>query len=91
MRAHLTEKPVAVMEQAVAICPPDGLVLDPFAGSGSTGVACLRAGRRFVGIEVDEHYFALACERLRAEERGLSLADHRSGQGSIFDRIGGTT
>lgn len=42
-------------------------VLDTFAGSGSTGVACLRTGRRFIGIELDETYFSIACERLRKE------------------------
>lgn len=89
---HPTVKPLALMLALVSDFTDAGeTILDPFAGSGSTGVACLRLGRRFVGVERDEKFFALACERLRAEERGLSLADHRSGQSSIFDCIGGTT
>lgn len=46
------------------ICPPGGLVLDPFTGSGTTGVACLNTGRRFIGIELDAGYFDIACRRL---------------------------
>ena len=41
-------------------------VLDPFAGSGTTGVACIETGRRFVGIEIDPDYFRVACNRLRS-------------------------
>lgn len=65
-RKHNTEKPIAVMEQIVAICPPGGTVFDPFAGSGSTGVAAIRSGRRFVGVEKSAAIFDVACERLRA-------------------------
>ena len=63
---------------------PGDLVLDPFCGSGSTGVACLRLGRRFIGIEKDEKYAQLAHERLTAEAAGLDLKDHRSGQIGLF-------
>jgi DNA modification methylase len=44
----------------------DALVLDPFMGSGTTGVACLQTGRRFIGIEIDEGYFDIACRRIEA-------------------------
>lgn len=88
-RLALTEKPVPVMEAVVQCAPVGGVVLDPFAGAGSTGVACLRTGRSFIGCELDPTYFEIALERLRAEERGLSIADARSGQRSIFDAIGG--
>lgn len=77
-RRHITEKPVSVMEHVVAICRPDGMVLDPFAGSGSTGVACLQTGRRFVGVEQSPRYFEIACERLRAAEKALP-AEQRKG------------
>lgn len=40
-------------------------VLDPFMGSGTTGVACVKLGRSFIGIEIDEGYFNIACERIR--------------------------
>lgn len=70
-RLHLTEKPVEVMEAILAYVPPGGLVLDPFAGSGSTGAACLRRGLAFAGCELSAHYHALASRRLEAEARGV--------------------
>ncbi|HBW16461.1 MAG TPA: DNA methylase [Desulfovibrio sp.] len=65
-KTHLTEKPVALLEDLLAVTAPgpDALVLDPFAGSGSTGVACLNTGRRFVGIELSAEYHARASKRL---------------------------
>lgn len=78
---HPTQKPVGLMLDLVAdFTDRDELVLDAFAGSGTTGVACLRLGRRFVGIERDPRYFALAVERLRAEEGGTTLQAARAGQ-----------
>lgn len=65
---HPTQKPVSLLEYLVKTYTVEGAtVLDNFAGSGSTGVACLRTGRRFIGIELDETYFNIACERLRKE------------------------
>lgn len=64
---HITQKPVEVMQQLVQICREGGTVLDPFTGSGSTGVAALREGRRFVGVELSSHYADVAEQRLRAE------------------------
>ena len=66
---------------------PGDLVWDPFCGSGTTGVACLRLGRRFVGHEMQPHYAKVASERLEAEGRCLTLADVRRGQTSILDRL----
>lgn len=64
-RRHTTEKPLALMEALVRdFTEPGDLVLDPFAGSGTTGVACLRLGRRFLGWELDPAHHAAACERL---------------------------
>jgi len=63
-REHLAGKPVAVMEQIVRIVPKGGLVLDPFAGSASTALACLRAGRRFLGFEIDSEIHARALARI---------------------------
>ncbi|MFD6421730.1 DNA-methyltransferase [Streptomyces sp. NPDC060198] len=65
-RVHITQKPVDVMRQLVRIAPEGGLVLDPFAGSGTTGVAALQEGRRFVGIEQSPAYATTAGERLAA-------------------------
>lgn len=63
-RRHITQKPDAIMAELIRVCVPGGTVLDPFAGSGSTGVAALRAGRSFVGIELSQHYAAISHERL---------------------------
>ncbi|MBD0694030.1 DNA-methyltransferase [Streptomyces sp. CBMA123] len=64
---HTTQEPLEVMQQLVQICPAGGTVLDPFTGTGSTGVAALREGRRFLGIELNPHYADIAEQRLRAE------------------------
>ncbi|MFI1393007.1 DNA-methyltransferase [Streptomyces griseoaurantiacus] len=66
-RVHITQKPVEVMQALVRVCPEGGTVLDPFTGSGTTGVAALREGRDFIGIELSDHYAAIADERLRKE------------------------
>ncbi|MDO5068401.1 MAG: site-specific DNA-methyltransferase [Propionibacteriaceae bacterium] len=63
-RLHVTEKPVELMEHLIAPVQPGGIILDPFAGSGTTGVAALRTGRRFIGIEQTSHYCATARKRL---------------------------
>lgn len=63
-RQHITQKPLDVMRQLVRIVPEDGTVLDPFAGSGTTGVAALQEGRNFVGCEITSHYAQIARERL---------------------------
>lgn len=63
-REHVTQKPVDLMEAMVEICPAGGLVLDPFMGSGTTGVAAVRLGRRFIGCEQSDEYFAIACRRI---------------------------
>lgn len=63
-RTHQTEKPLDLMRQLVRICPPGGLVLDPFAGSGSCGHAALLEGRRYLGIEMSEGYANAARARI---------------------------
>lgn len=67
-RLHLTQKPDEVMRWVVSICQVGGVILDPFAGSGSTGVAALATGRRFIGVERDPTYAEIAARRLRAAE-----------------------
>jgi len=65
-KVHPTQKPVRVMEWCLGFMDCDGPVLDPFMGSGSTGVACANLGRPFIGIELSEKYFDIACERIDA-------------------------
>lgn len=62
---HPTEKPVSLMSEIVSDFTRHGeTVCDPFMGSGTTGVACVKAGRRFIGIEQNERWFGLACKRI---------------------------
>jgi DNA modification methylase len=63
---------------------PDDLVIDPFCGSGTTGAACIRHGRRFLGIEKSPEFVALARERLTAEANDSTLVDARRGQVALF-------
>lgn len=62
---HPTQKPIGVMEWAVSFTKGE-TVLDPFMGFGTTGVACARMGRKFIGIEIERKYFDIACERIEA-------------------------
>lgn len=66
-REHPTQKPVALMRWCVS--KTEGTVCDPFMGSGTTGVACMELGRPFVGIEVEQTYFDLACRRIEDAQR----------------------
>jgi len=64
---HPTVKPVSLMEYLIRIYSPvNSTVLDPFCGSGSTGVAAVSTGRQFVGIDLEEHYCQIAADRLRS-------------------------
>lgn len=71
-REHPTQKPVSVMEWCVSRTA--GVVLDPYMGSGTTGVACVNLGRPFIGIEIDTGYFDTACRRIEAALKAPSLA-----------------
>jgi site-specific DNA-methyltransferase (adenine-specific) len=61
---HESEKPVQLLQRAVELSGGQTF-LDPFMGSGTTGVACANLGRRFIGIEIEPRYFDIACERIR--------------------------
>ena len=64
-REHPTQKPVSVMIQAIQWVANDAqTILDPFMGSGTTGVACVNLGRKFIGIEREPKYFDIACKRI---------------------------
>ncbi len=62
---HPAEKPVELLERFVRVsCPENGVILDPFMGSGSTGVAAVKNHRDFIGIELDQKYFEIAKQRI---------------------------
>lgn len=63
---HPCPYPEAIIRPVIeSSCPPKGTILDPFTGSGTTGVACVKLGRSFIGIEIDEGYFDIACRRIQ--------------------------
>ena len=65
-KKHVCPKPLNIMQQTVQrYTESKSLVLDPFMGSGTTGVACVKLGRSFIGIEIDEGYFDIACRRIQ--------------------------
>jgi hypothetical protein len=84
---HPTMKPVELMAYLISkLVPEGGTILDPFAGSGSTGVAALKTGRRFLGCEIDPKYARIARRRLKEAEHTLfpSRPALLPGQGSLF-------
>lgn len=83
---HPTPKPLPLMLRLIEqFTDPGDTVLDPFCGSGTTGVACLRLGRSFVGVERSSEYAEVARKRLAAESQGLTLRDARAGQLSLLE------
>jgi DNA modification methylase len=64
-RVHPTQKPVALMKWCLGFLPDASTILDPFMGSGTTGVAAVQLGRKFIGIEIEPKYFDIACRRVR--------------------------
>jgi DNA modification methylase len=74
---HRTEKPVSLLELYIRqSTKPGDVILDPFAGSGSTGCAAVRQGRQFIGIEIKEEWFEVACRRIeRATEQASLFSD----------------
>jgi site-specific DNA-methyltransferase (adenine-specific)/modification methylase len=63
-RSHPTQKPVALMVWCIEKVPDAKVILDPFMGSASTGVAAIQLGRKFIGIEREPRYFDIACKRI---------------------------
>ncbi len=71
-RVHPTQKPVEVMRWCISNIDA-GTILDPFMGSGTTGVAAVKLGRRFIGIEIEPKYFDIACRRIEAATKQPDL------------------
>ena len=74
---HPTQKPMALMEWCVHWLNSE-TILDPFMGSGTTGVACVKLERKFIGIEIEPKYFDIACKRIEAENRRGSFFRKRT-------------
>ena len=85
---HPTEKPLPLMQELVGLYTnPGETILDPFMGSGTTGVACIQLGRKFMGVEVNPQWFDLACRRIEAATREprLELPQPKPKQMSLLD------
>lgn len=75
IKHHPTQKPTPLMRWCLGFLPDARTILDPYMGSGSTGVAAVQMGRDFIGIEIDQQYFDIACTRLeRAQRQGDMFA-----------------
>ena len=72
-REHPTQKPEPLMKWCMSFLPDGCTVLDPFAGSGTTGVACIQTGRNFIGCEIDAGYAEIARRRCREAEESIAM------------------
>jgi DNA modification methylase len=63
---HPCQMPVKVMENIIGILPNDYTIIDPFLGSGTTALACLKYNRKFIGIELDKKYYDISCQRINS-------------------------
>lgn len=74
-KKHPTQKPEGLMGWCFSFLPKAAAILDPFMGSGTTGVAAIRLGRKFIGIEIEPEYFDIACRRIEEAQRSVSLLE----------------
>ena len=73
-RQHATQKPTKIIKWLLEqYTQPGDLILDPFMGSGTTGVACVQTGRNFIGIEIDPRYFAIAEKRIKEAQMQIRM------------------
>lgn len=72
--SHPTVKPLALIQKYVKICSNEGdIILDPYMGSGTSGIACVKMGRKFIGCEINPEYFAIACSRIEDAYRQTDI------------------
>jgi site-specific DNA-methyltransferase (adenine-specific)/modification methylase len=72
-KEHPTQKPVNLIEWCISYCKNTNTVIDPFMGSGTTGVACVNMKKQFIGIEKEQKYFDIACKRIENAQRQVCL------------------
>lgn len=83
VRQHPTQKPIALMEWCLSFVKGE-TIIDPFMGSGTTGVACVQQGRKFIGIERDPKYFTISCKRLESAGLQGGLFEAKAEQQAMF-------
>lgn len=85
VRYHPNQKPLVIMKQQVqAYTKPNDIVLDSFFGVGTSAIAAVQLGRRFVGIEISKEYALLSADRVLAAKAGMELKEFREGQTTLF-------
>lgn len=72
-KLHMTGKPLPIMRSILRICPPGGVVFDPFFGSGSTGKAALESGMHYIGMELVPEYYGIGTNATRQFQNGLQM------------------
>jgi site-specific DNA-methyltransferase (adenine-specific)/modification methylase len=87
-KVHPTQKPLAVMMWCIQQSGCAGTIIDPFMGSGTTGVACMNLGRKFIGIELEQKYFDIACERIENAQRQERLLPHEAPRKPVQEAMG---
>jgi DNA modification methylase len=87
-KEHPTQKPVELMKWCLSLLPKARTILDPFMGSGTTGVAAARLGRKFIGIEMDEGYFNAACLRIAGAYAQPDLLVEAEAKAEQLDMLG---
>ena len=87
-RYHPTQKPVPLMMWCLEFLSDAKTILDPFMGSGTTGVACAKMGRKFIGIELDPEYFDIACRRIEEAYRQPDMFTPSPKQEAVQDELG---
>jgi len=82
---HPTIKPIKLMIRLCELMPYADIILDPFAGSGTTGVAAVLLGRQFLGFEISPEYCEIANKRIEAARKGLTVKELEAGQQTLFE------
>ncbi len=88
LEGHPCPKPLGWgIKQVEMLCPPGGVCLDPFMGSGTTGVACVLTDRRFIGVEIDPAYFGIAQRRIEEAQNAEPLFAEQWAAESLFEEV----
>lgn len=88
-KQHPTQKPVELMKWCLTFVPDAETILDPFMGSGTTGVAAIQMGRKFIGIEREQKYFEIACKRIEAAHSQIDMFVEQPSKAQQDDIFGG--
>jgi site-specific DNA-methyltransferase (adenine-specific) len=83
-KVHIAQFPIRLPYSLIGRTPGD-IILDPFAGSGTTGIAAHMLGRQFLGFEINQEYCDIANKRIQAAEKGITVNELSAGQGTLWE------